>query len=207
MTLAYKTAAALALAGALAATAAGVHAQATNDPAAVQAGTYAVEPKHTRVLFAVSHIGFSTWYGDFTGVAGTLKLDPKTPSASQVDITIPVASVSTTNTVLDGELKSADWFDAATYPTITFHSTKVTPTGKDTAKVAGDLTFHGVTKPVVLDARFNAAGVNPLTKGYTVGFEVSGKLKRSDFGVKTYVPMIGDEVTLIISAPFEKTAG
>lgn len=207
MTFAYKTAA-FALAGVLA-TAAAVQAQTANssDPAAVQAGTYALESKHARVLFAVSHFGFSTWYGDFASATGSLKLDPKTPGASRLEVTIPVASVSTTNTVLDGELKSPDWFDAAKYPTITFRSTSVTPTGPSTAKVAGDLTFHGVTKPVVLDAVFKAAGTNPMNKAYTVGFEVKGQIKRSDFGVAAYVPAVGDEVDLIISAPFEKTGG
>lgn len=207
MTLAH-TSAAVALAGALALSAA-VHAQTANttDPAAVQAGTYALETKHARVLFAVSHFGFSTWYGDFTGATGTLKLDPKSPSASRLEVSIPTASVSTTNATLDGELKSADWFDAAKHPTITFRSTAVTPTGPSTAKVAGDLTFHGVTKPVVLDATFKAAGTNPMNKAYTVGFEVTGRIKRSDFGVTTYVPAVGDEVDLIISAPFERTGG
>ena len=72
------------------------------------------------------------------------------------------------------------------------------------ASVTGDLTLHGVTKAVTLQATFKGAGVNPLSKGYTVGFDVRGRLKRSDFGVKTYVPLIGDDVDLIISAPFEK---
>jgi polyisoprenoid-binding protein YceI len=86
-----------------------------------------------------------------------------------------------------------------------FKSTKVTETGKDAAKVTGDLTFHGVTKPVTLAVKFNGAGTNPLDKKYTAGFEVSGKIKRSDFGMKTYVPLIGDDVDLIISAGFEHT--
>jgi polyisoprenoid-binding protein YceI len=151
----------------------------TNDPAAVQAGAYGVEPLHTRVLFSVSHMGFTTWYGEFTNVSGTLNLD------------------------LDGELKSDAWLDAGQFPEMVFKSTKVTETGKDAAKVTGDLTFHGVTKPVTLAVKFNGAGTNPLDKKYTAGFEVSGQIKRSDFGVKTYVPLIGDDVDLIISAGFE----
>ncbi|MFN3523465.1 MAG: YceI family protein [Phenylobacterium sp.] len=184
----------------------GVYAQSAlnTDPAAVEAGAYTLETSHARVVFATSHMGFSTWYGDFSGATGTLTLDPKDPAASKLEVSIPAASVTTTNAKLDAELKSADWFDAATYPTITFKSTKVTPTGPGAAKVEGDLTFHGVTKPVTLDARFKASGTNPLSKAYTVGFEVTGQLKRSDFGVKTYVPLIGDEVSLMISAPFEK---
>lgn len=194
-------------AAALAATPAVVHAQgpvANPAPAAVQAGDYKVEPNHTRVQFTVSHMGFSDWYGDFTGASGTLSLDPKAVAKAKVAITIPTASVSTTNATLDGELKDPNWFDAAKYPAITFTSTKVTQTGPRTALIAGDLTFHGVTKPVVLKASFLASGVNPLSKGYTVGFNATTALKRSDFGVKTYLPLIGDDVTLRISAAFEK---
>jgi polyisoprenoid-binding protein YceI len=174
------------------------------DPAAVKAGAYNLDPSHARVQFAVSHMGFSEWYGDFTGVKATLNIDPANVAAAKVDVTIPVASVSTTNTTLDGELKSADWFDAAKYPTIRFVSTKVTKTATDKATITGDLTFHGVTKPVTLDAVFYGAGDNPMSKKATIGFNATATLKRSDFGVKTYLPMIGDETTLRISAPFEK---
>ena len=177
----------------------------THDPAAVQAGAYDVEPLHTRVLFSVSHLGFTTWYGEFANVSGSLALDPKKPAASALEIHIPTGTVSTTNAKLDGELKSDAWLDATQFPEIVFKSTKVTETGKDAAKVTGDLTFHGVTRPVTLAVKFNAAGTNPLDKKYTAGFEVSGKIKRSDFGMKTYVPLIGDDVDLIISAGFEHT--
>ena len=176
---------------------------ANSDPNAVTAGRYAVEPSHTRVQFSVSHMGFSDWYGDFAGATGTLSLDPKQLGATKLDISIPVASVSTTNAKLDGELKSADWFDAEKFPTIHFVATKVERTGPDRANITGDLTFHGVTKPVVLDTRFNGAGVNPLSKAYTIGFNATTVINRSDFGVKTYVPLIGDAVTLRISAAFE----
>lgn len=174
------------------------------DPAAVTAGNYAVEPWHTRVQFSVSHMGFSDWYGDFAGATGTLSLDPKQIGASKLEISIPVASVTTTNAKLDAELKSAEWFDADKHPTIRFVATKVERTASDRANITGDLTFHGVTKPVVLDARFNGAGINPLSKAYTIGFNATTTINRSDFGVKTYVPLIGDAVTLRISAAFEK---
>lgn len=198
---------AAALAAAFVVTPALVLAQsATTTPAAVQAGTYGVEPYHTRVLFAVSHLGFSTWYGEFTGASGSLTLDPAKLGESQVDITVPAASISTSNAKLDDELKGDKWFDVAKYDTIRFRSTRIARTGGNSADIAGNLTLHGVTRPVVLKARFNAAGVNPLDKAYTVGFEVSGDIKRSDFGVTTYVPMVGDDVHLIISAAFEKKA-
>jgi polyisoprenoid-binding protein YceI len=177
----------------------------SHDPAATEAGAYSVEPYHTRVLFSVSHLGFTTWYGEFSNVSGNLNLDPKAPAKSTLEIHIPVASLSTSNTTVDGELKGDKWFDAAQFPEITFKADKVTPTGKDTAKVTGSLTFHGVTKPVTLAVKFNGAGTNVLDKKYTAGFEVSGKIKRSDFGVKTYLPLIGDDVDLIVSAGFEHT--
>ena len=176
----------------------------SRDPASVQAGVYAVEPAHTRILFSVSHMGFSTWYGDFTGASGSLTLDPKAPAKSAVEIHVPVASISTTNAKLDGELKSDQWLDAGKFPEMTFKSEKVIVTGKDKADVEGQLTLHGVTKPLTLHATFNGAGVNMMDKHYTVGFEAKGQIKRSDFGVKTYVPLIGDEVDLILSAAFEK---
>ncbi|MDE2302082.1 MAG: YceI family protein [Sphingomonadales bacterium] len=173
------------------------------DPAAAHAGSYVVEPNHTRVQFTVSHMGFTEWYGDFTGVSGTLALDPAHPAASRVAVTIPVASVSTTNARLDEELKSAPWFDVASWPEIRFVSTAITPTGPNSARITGALTFHGVTRPVVLQASFMGGGVNPLSKAYTVGFNASTTIRRSDFGMKTYVPMIGDEVAIRISAAFE----
>ena len=121
-----------------------------------------------------------------------------------VSISVPVASVSTTSPKLDGELKSADWLDAAHYPTMVFRSETVTPTGATTADVTGTLTLHGVTKMLTLHATFVGAGVNVLDSKETVGFQLSGMVKRSDFGVTKYVPLVSDEVTLMISAAFEK---
>ena len=176
-------------------------------PKDVQAGTYAVEPYHTRVQFTVNHFGFTDWYGDFTNVSGELTLNPAHIEQSKLDISVPVASVSTTNAKLDGELKGDQWFGADKYPTIHFVSTKIVRTGPAKAAITGNLTFHGVTRPVTLQATFNGAGVNPLDKAYTAGFNATTSIKRSDYGVKMYVPMVGDETTLRISAAFEKKAG
>lgn len=173
-------------------------------PASVQNGAYTVEPNHTRVLFAVSHMGFSTWYGEFTGVSGKLSLSPNAVETSTLEIRIPAKSISTSNAKLDGELKAPEWLDAAKFPEIAFKAKSIERTGDRTAKVTGDLTLHGVTKPVTLDAVFNGAGTNPLDKKYTVGFDATGAIKRSEFGVKTYVPLIGDDVKIIISAAFER---
>jgi len=176
----------------------------TTDPEQVQAGTYSVEPSHTRILFSVVHLGFTHYYGDFTGASGTLNIDPKNIGAAQVNVTFSTMSVSTTNPKLDGELKDVPWLDATAFPKATFVSRKVTRTGPKTAQIEGDLTLRGVTRPVVLDATFNAAGVNPLDHRYTIGFDAVGHLNRSDFKVKAFIPMVSDNVDVIISAAFEK---
>ena len=174
-----------------------------HDPAKVEGGSYKVDPNHTQVMFSVSHMGFSTYTGTFSGAAGELTLDPKTASASALKVSVPVKSVMTTSAKLDEELRAADWLDAARFPDMTFVSTKVTPSGKGGAKVAGELTIHGVTRPATLDVTFVGAGTNPLDKKYTVGFEATGDIKRSDFGVKKYVPLIGDTLHLSIAGAFE----
>jgi polyisoprenoid-binding protein YceI len=169
-----------------------------------EGGAFTVGPLHTRVLFGVSHFGFTTYYGEFSGVSGSLDLDPRNPSASKLVIQIPVASIGTTSTELNSELKDKQWFDTVKYPNISFKSTRVTMTGPGKADVVGDLTLHGTTKPIVLQAVFHGAGVNPLNKRYTVGFDASAKIKRTEFGVSTLVPLISDDVDIIISAAFER---
>jgi len=174
--------------------------------AAVQPGAYAIEPTHTRILFSLSHLGTSTWYGDFTHASGTARIDPAHPGASSVEVSVPVASISTTNTVLDAELKGAEWLDANRYPVISFIARRFSVTGPNSGEIQGDLTLHGITRPVTLKAHFNGSGKNPLSGAYTAGFEGMGSIKRSDFGVTKYVPLVGDDVTLIISAAFERKA-
>ena len=171
---------------------------------AAASGAYTVEAGHTEVVFSVSHFGFTTYYGQFPGATGTLTLDAKNPAKSQLDVSIPVANVLTASTKLNGEIASAMFLDGEKFPNATFHSTKIVMTGKSTADVAGDLTLHGVTKPAILHARFNKAGENPMMHMFFSGFDATGKIKRSDFGVMTFLGPVGDEVTLTISASFAK---
>ncbi len=182
----------------------GLRAQtASHEPGTVKSGRYAVEPGHTQVGFTLLHLGFSYYSGVFSNVSGTLRLDPSKPGFSRLAVSIPIDSVTTTSAKLDGELKGPEWFDAARYPAATFASTRITPTGHDTARVEGTLTLHGVSEPETLLVHFVGAGVNPLDKKYTVGFEAVGTIKRSQFGVKTYVPLVGDDVRLSIAGAFE----
>ena len=183
---------------------AGAQPAATRTPSEVQAGAYSVDPYHTQIGFTLSHMGFSNFSGRLSGITGTLTLADGDRSASKISVSVPAKSFSTSVEKLDGELAGADWFDTAKYPAITFISTKVTPTGPGSATIAGDLTMHGVARPVTLTAHFVGAGSNPLNKAYTVGFDAVGTVKRSDFGVTKYVPLIGDEVELSLHGAFEK---
>jgi polyisoprenoid-binding protein YceI len=179
-------------------------AQATRDPAQIPAGTYVVDPNHTQALFTVNHFGFSPYTGIFSDVSGTLDLQPAKPAESRLKVSVPVKSLYAPSQHLVDSLKSDKWLDAAQFPEMTFTSTKVTPEGKDKAKVTGDLTLHGVTKPVTLEVTLVGAGANPMNKKATVGFEAKGTIKRSDFGVKTFVPAISDEVQLVLNGAFER---
>jgi polyisoprenoid-binding protein YceI len=169
----------------------------------VKAGTYKVESYHTQVGFSLSHFGFTSYSGLFSGATGSLRLDSAHPAASKLDVTIPVDSILTTVPKLTDELKGDKWFDVAKFPQATFTSTNVTLGAGGEATIAGNLTLHGITKPVVLHAHLVGAGVNPLDKMYTVGFQASGTIKRSDFGVSLYAPAVGDDVELSIAGAFE----
>ncbi|OUJ14671.1 YceI family protein [Acetobacter sp. DsW_063] len=179
-------------------------AQVVTSASQIQSGAYDVEPGHTQVSFEVLHFGFTNYLGVFSNVSGTLNLDPKNPSASKLSVTIPVDSVQTTSAKLNDELKGDQWFDAAKFPNATFESTSVRLNGKNDAVVTGNLTLHGVTKPETLKVHFIGAGVNALDKKYTAGFEATGVIKRSDFGVKMYVPYVSDDVHLRIAGAFER---
>jgi polyisoprenoid-binding protein YceI len=179
-------------------------AQATHNPAEVQTGEFTVGTNHSQIGFTLSHMGFSNFSGRLSGVTGSLSLAGGDHSASKISVSVPTASFSTPVERLTAELVEPDWFDAKKFPAITFISTKVSPTGPDSATIVGDLTLHGVTKPITLTAKFVGAGANPMSKAYTVGFDATGTLKRSDFGVTKYVPLIGDEVELSLHGAFEK---
>lgn len=172
------------------------------DVSRVAAATYKVDANHTQAVWSVDHMGFSILYGMFGSMSGTLTLDPAKPEAAKVSIEIPMSGLTTTSAGFTKHLSGADFFDVEKFPTAKFESTSVVVSGQ-TAKITGDLTLHGVTKPVMLDAKFTGAGANPMSKAPTVGFSATAKLNRSDFGLGRVVPVVGDEVSLKITAAFE----
>ena len=177
-------------------------------------GEYKLDNTHASVTFRVDHLGLSRYTARFTDIAGKLNFDPANPAAMSVEATVDPKSLETDFPLdkpdFDAELAGPQWLDAAKFPTITFKSTKVELTGVNTAKVTGDFTLHGVTRPLTLDVTFNggyaAGGMDP--SGARIGFSAQGKIKRSDFGVSYGVPApgthfgVGDEVEILIETEF-----
>lgn len=161
--------------------------------------TYKIDANHTDVVASWSHFGFSNPIAHFGQVDGSITYDPAKPSSSSVEVTIPLAGLNSHVAAFDEHLRSEDFFDAAKYPAITFKSTQVEAAGDKKLKVSGDLTVHGVTKPVVLDVTINKVGEQPLAKRAAAGFDASTTIKRSDFGIAKYVPNVSDEVTIHIT--------
>lgn len=192
---------------ALAASVATAHAaQQAPAPAAaaapVKSGTYTLDRSHAKIVWGVSHLGFSTYYGGFTDFDAKLVLDGDRPENSKLNVTINLDSVATHDDKLDAHLKTADFFDTAKYPVATFVSTRIERTGPTTANVTGDFNLHGVTKPVTLAVTFNKAADGPMTKVYTAGFSAEGVIDRTEFGMTTYAPALGKDIRLLISGEF-----
>lgn len=169
------------------------------------AENYAFDKAHTEILFSYSHLGNSRAFGSFQEFMGDVALDKDDPSASRIDVTIAATSIASGLDAFDTHLKSADFFHAEAFPEIRFVSTSVEPTGDTTASVTGELTIKDQTRPVVLDVTLNYLGEHQLGAyvpdyaGMEVaGFSAKGTLLRSDFGLDMLVPMVGDEVELII---------
>ena len=177
----------------------------STDPRAAPAGTYQMETRHTQVLFAIPHFGLTDYYGRFEKVSGTLNFNPSAPEKSSVSIAIDTSSANVMSSQLVGEIVGPGVFDSAKFPNATFSSTAVERTGPSSGKMTGDLTIHGVTKPITFDVTFNGGVVSPMGgSGYDLGFHATATVKRSDFGLDKmmWTSFVGDEVKLTIEAMF-----
>ncbi len=161
------------------------------------AADYKIDPNHTHILFFVDHLGFSKMIGFFTTFTGGISFDPAKPEASKLNVAIKTASLQTHFPPRDSDLKGADWFNVKEFPQMTFVGSSFTKKDDKSGEIVGNLTLLGVTKPVTLEVTFNKAGRRG-DGADTVGFSARGSLKRSDFGMKTDLGYIGDDVDLII---------
>jgi polyisoprenoid-binding protein YceI len=168
--------------------------------AGAQTSTWAVDPAHSEVGFGIRHMGLSTVRGHFNGVKGTVVYDAADISKSTVNVTIDTTTVDTGNSARDTHLKTDAFFDVAKIPTATFVSTGVSKSGSHLT-VAGNLTLHGVTKPVTLDVDASTTPMeSPMDHKTHTGFSATTTIKRTDFGIGTSFPTaaVGDDVQLTI---------
>ena len=174
--------------------------------------TYTIDQAHSSAQFTIRHMMISNVRGGFSGIKGTVEYDPADPGAASIDVAIDTSTIRTLDDQRDAHLKSADFLDAEKYPTIAFKSTKVTPAGEGELNVTGDLTIHGVTKPVVLKVE------GPTTEGkdpwgnIRMGASGTTKIKRSDFGLtwnaalETGGILVGDELKIELEVQMIKAA-
>lgn len=176
----------------------------STEPAALRAGGYRLDPHHASLLFKINHLGFSNFVGRFERFDASLDFDEANAAAAEIDATIDMASLDVANDEFAATLTGPNWFDAASYPQAVFHSTSIAATGENTGTMTGDLTLHGVTRPVTLEVTFNGGGQDLLRGAYVVGFSAHGTINRDDFGVDRFDGVISDQVKIEIEAEFEK---
>jgi polyisoprenoid-binding protein YceI len=165
---------------------------------------YAFDPLHTEVRFCWNHLGVSRQCAHFTRFEGELLYDEAEPEKSQLKVTFKTDSIETLVPIFNEHMKGDKLFDAAKYPEATFKSTKFERMGEKTGKVTGDLTVHGVTKPVILDVTLNFSGIQPMSKKQTLGIGAATNVKRTDFGISAAAPFVSDEVSIEIQTEMAK---
>ncbi len=176
-------------------------------PAFAAPVAYTFDKSHAVLTFSYDHLGFSTTEGLFRDWDGKLMIDEEDPANSSIEFTIDINSMDALFEKRTQHFLSADFFDGAKYPKATFKSTKVEKTGDKELKVTGDLTIKDITKPVTLDVKVLKMGEHPMVKKMAVGFDVTGIVKRSDYGMDMYVPYVGDDVTVHFNAESEIADG
>jgi len=187
------------------------HEEAAMDTSAIASGTYSADPLHTLVGWRLDHLGFNDYLGIFGDITGTLELDTENLSNSTVDVSIPIADVTVASADLKAHLLRAgadgadpDFFGPNPEPA-RFVSTAVHQTGDTTAHIMGDLTFNGVTNPIMFDAELSGMGTNGMNQKETIGFHATTTITRSEWNLGWGIPFgLGDEVELEITAAFEK---
>lgn len=168
-------------------------------PAFAAPEAYKLDPSHSQIVFTYNHLGFSTTTSMFSGFEGAISYDAAAPAASSVEVSFPVTTMLTGWQARFDHFMTPDFFDATKNELVSFKSTGIEVTGEKTAKITGDLTLHGVTKSVVLDAVLNQAGEHPMEKKPWLGFSATTVLMRSDYGLGMFAPYVSEEVAVTIS--------
>jgi polyisoprenoid-binding protein YceI len=166
--------------------------------------TWKNDPPHSQLGFTVNHLGIADVSGTFNDFTVTVNASKADFSDASFDLTAKVASIDTRVEQRDGHLKSADFFDAEKYPTLTFKSTSIKSAGKNKYKLTGNLVLHGITRQVTLDLLYRGTAENPMSKKQTAGFQISGNINCNDFGIGTKFPspMLSEQVQIRADGEF-----
>ena len=170
--------------------------------------TWKSDKAHSKLGFFITHLGISDVSGLFKDFDVTVTSSKPNFSDAKFELTAEVSSIDTEVEMRDNHLKSADFFDVANHPQMTFKSTSLKPAGKDRYKLTGNLTLHGITKPVTMDLWYRGTVTNPMSKAPNAGFQLTGTIKRSDFAIggKFPAPMLSDKVTIRADGEFAQPA-
>ncbi|WP_434777964.1 YceI family protein [Neisseria sp. Ec49-e6-T10] len=164
------------------------------------ASKWQLDDAHTRIGFEVNHMGYSTTYGYFKQFDGVVDYEKTKPEDTSIHFIIKAASINTDWVARDEHLKSKDFFNVTQFPDMKFVSKKFTLIDPSHAKLIGDFTLLGITKPITLDVKINKQAISPMTKLDTIGFQATTTIKRSDWGMNFLIPAISDEVVIKIDS-------
>ncbi|MCE2990981.1 MAG: YceI family protein [Burkholderiales bacterium] len=168
------------------------------------AGEYVLDKAHASVTWRISHLGLSQYTARFDKMDGKMNFASGQPNASSVEFTIDATSINTGLAPFNKKLQGAEYFAAEKNPNITFKSTKIEPMPNNKFRMTGDMTLRGVTKPMVWDVTFNGGLYNNFAQAHAVGFSAKGIVKRSEWGMKELIPMIGDDVEVLVEVEFNR---
>ncbi len=171
----------------------------------MKSGQYVLDKDHASLIFKISHLGFSTYVGRFNSLDASLDFDPANIENSSLEVIVDMASIDVNNPEFAEQLRGDGWLEVEQFPQAVFRTTKfIESTGENAFSFAGDLTFHGVTAPIVLNVKFNGGGRNMLTRKNTLGFAATTSFKRSTFGVSKFTTLgVGDDIELDINVEFQ----
>jgi polyisoprenoid-binding protein YceI len=170
----------------------------------IKAGEYKLDKEHAALLFKINHMGFSSYVGRFNEFDVSLDFDPNNIENSSIEAVIDMRSIDVNNPAFATALIGKAWLDTPNFPQAVFRSLSVQKIESETLRVNGELTFLGLTNPVTLNVKLNGAANNPLTRIYTLGFTANLNFKRSDFGLKKFIPLVSDEVAIEIQSEFQR---
>jgi len=168
----------------------------------LKSGQYRLDEQHSYLLFRIDHLGLSKIVGRFNQIDASLDFDPQQPAALKLTGTIAANSVDLNNEDLEQTLQDSSWFNADNFPQFVFNSKTVNPTGSNEFEISGALSMRGITRPIILQTKFNGGADNLITRKYTIGFSATTQLNRSDFGMDTFSAFAGDTIDIELHGEF-----